>query len=128
MNEDQLTKIAVIGSIVTIILIYVFVSFVSPEVLDIGEIGIQHRGKVVNAIGKIKNMNHENGNIFFTLYDETGEINVVLWSNIVKALEMQGTNLSSLRENDTVSISGGVNVHRGYLQIVPARPSVSLVE
>jgi len=126
MNEKQLTMLSITGSIISLIVIYIFVSFFTSGPVKIGEISKEHVGKVVNVTGIIKDMNMKDGNIFFTLSDETDEIKVVLWSDFLKGLEMRGVNIDSLRDGVTVSVVGEVDVHKGYLEIVPTRPSISI--
>jgi exonuclease VII large subunit len=127
MDEKQLKTISVIGAILSLVAVYLFVSLISPEFINICDITLEHTGKIINVTGKAKNIFHNNGNVFFTLVEDQCEIRVVLWKDIVSGMELRGVNISLLEENMTVNLAGEVDVHQGYLQIVPTRPEVKMV-
>jgi len=56
--------------------------------------------------GEIKSLKfHENGHIFMRVKDETGEIKVVIFKNVVKGL---GEELACIEPNKSLSIVGRV--------------------
>ncbi len=128
MNEKQLTRISILGSVISLIAIYIFVSSVNPVSVNIGDITRDYAGKIVNVTGMVKNPNMKNGNAFFTLVDGTGEIRVVIWKSVMQELEMKGVDQTALKENMTISIEGAIDVYQGQLEIVPARPRMSILD
>ncbi len=127
MDDNQLKKVSVAGSIICLIALYVFVLFIVPENINICDITLEHIGKIINVTGTVKDFRMNEGNAFFTLTEDQCEIDVVLWENIVDGMELRGTNISSLEDNVTLNLAGEVDVHRGYLQIVPTRPNIKMI-
>ena len=128
MDEKQLKTVSVVGAIISLIALYVFVLYIAPENVNICDISLEHTGRIINVTGTAKDVLHRDGNVFFTLSDSRCEIRAVLWNSIISGMELRGMNISSLEENVTVNLAGEVDVHRGYLQIVPTRPSVKLID
>jgi len=127
MNEKQLIRISILGSVITLILIFIFVSSINPVNVKIGDIGVNDAGKTVNITGVIRNLNMKNGNVFFTLSDETGEIQIVLWSNVMKELEIKGVNQTSLKDGMSINMEGTIDIYKGQLQIVPAKSGITII-
>ena len=127
MNEKQLTRLSVIGIIISVFAIYIFVSGVKPAPVKIGEIGFDHVGNTVNVSGTVRDVRVNDGNVFFTLYDSTGEIRVVVWSDVYSALRDSGIDSEGIRDGMNVTLEGKVDVHGGYLEIVMASPRLSLI-
>jgi hypothetical protein len=46
---------------------------------------------------------------------------------VISGMELKGTDISSLGDNVNVSLSGEVDVHGGYLQIVPTSPTIKTI-
>jgi exonuclease VII large subunit len=127
MEERQLKIISILGSVVTLIAIYMFVSFIPVGDVKIGDITRDYSGKMVLVTGMVKNLNVKDGNAFFTLVDDTGEIRVVIWKDILLELETKGVDFEALEENVTVSVEGSVDVYKGQLEIVLTRPRISII-
>ena len=127
MNEKQLIRISILGSVITLILIFIFVSSINPVNVKIGDIGVNDAGKTVNITGVIRNLNMKNGYVFFTLSDETGEIQIVLWSNVMKELEIKGVNQTSLKDGMSINMEGTIDIYKGQLQIVPAKSGITII-
>ena len=128
MNEKQLRIVAIAGSLISLVFIYVFVSSISPGNVNIGAVTANHAGKDVNLTGTISRMTVKDGNAFLSLKDGTGEIRVVIWERIMQQLEKNGFDTSSLREGVKISIVGEVDVYRGQLEIVPSSPEITIIE
>lgn len=128
MDERQLKTVSVVGAIISLIALYVFVLYIAPENVNICDISLEHTGRIINVTGTAKDVLHKDGNVFFTLSDGQCEIRAVLWNNIISGMELRGMNISSLEENVTINLAGEVDVHRGYLQIVPTRPTIKLID
>jgi DNA/RNA endonuclease YhcR with UshA esterase domain len=127
MNQKQLTRLSIMGAIISLIAIYIFVSQLVPDCVKIGKLDRDYAGSSVNVTGKIKDMSMKDGNAFFTLADDTGEINVVLWKDFIEGMKMQGKDTSLLRENATISLVGEVEIYNGQLEIIPSRQRISIL-
>jgi len=127
MNEKQLTRLSVLGIVVSVFAIYIFVSGIQPLHVKIGEIGFDHVGNTVNVTGTVRDFSISDRNAFFTLYDSTGEIRVVIWSDAYSAMKDYGIVAEDIRDGSKVNLEGKVDVHRGYLEIVMSSPRISLL-
>jgi RecJ-like exonuclease len=127
MNEKELKTLSVAGSIISLIALYMFVLYAVPVHVDICDISLEHAGKIINVTGTVKDFRMNEGNAFFTLVEDGCEIRVVMWENIISGMELRGTEISMLQDNVSVSLSGEVDVHSGYLQIVPTRPTIKMI-
>jgi RecJ-like exonuclease len=127
MDEPTLTKLCVAGAATSLVAIYIFVSCLAPARVNIGEIDFSYRGQLVNVTGTIQDIELHEGSAFFTLADTTGEIDVVIWSDVLEALEAKGVPRESLAQNSTVSLVGEVDVYRGMLQVVPSTSQLPVI-
>jgi hypothetical protein len=127
MDERQLKIISVSGSLASVLALYIFVLFMVPDNVNICEIGPEYAGRIINVTGTVKDFRMNDGNAFFTLSENGCEIKVVLWKDIISGLELRGTDASLLKDNITVSLTGEVDVHMGYLQIVPTKPDLKTI-
>ena len=125
MDEGRIVKISIIGAVLSLIAIFIFVSRVVPEDVKIGDISRDYVGRVISITGTVRDLNMKDGNAFFKLLDETGEVNVVIWGDVLKSLDATDGNIRVLDENMTLSLVGEVDVHSGYIQIVVTKPKVS---
>ncbi|UCD03385.1 MAG: hypothetical protein JSV63_01995 [Candidatus Aenigmatarchaeota archaeon] len=128
MEERQLKAIAVTGSLLSLAAIYVFVLNISPETIEICDISLEHVGRIVNVTGTAEDVLQRNNHVFFTLSEGGCEIRVVLWESVVEGLEIRGTDVAAITNNTVVNLAGEVDIHGGYLQIVPTRPTLSIAE
>jgi len=72
--------------------------------------------KRVIITGEIKSLKfHENGHIFMRVGDETGEIKVVIFKNVVKGL---GEEIACIEPNKSLSMVGRVEEYRGEPELI----------
>jgi len=105
--------IAIVG---TILLYYVAKTF-KPAFVPLNEIDSTYIGKTISTSGKIISVTYSKGNIFLTLYERNSTINVPIFSNVAKYLDI------SLKKGQTIIVSGMVDEYKGKLQIIPKKPS-----
>jgi aspartyl/asparaginyl-tRNA synthetase len=128
MDERQLKIISAVGSLASLAAICLFVALIAPEELSVCDISGERLGTLVKVTGTVKDPLHAEGNVFFTLRENGCEVRVVLWKSIINALENSGIDVSRIKENATISVSGGVESHQGRLQVVPLRPALSIID
>jgi exonuclease VII large subunit len=111
--------ICIIGSFLGITSLY-FISFLlTAEDIEIDEIGRDYIGRRVALSGNISDFRvHRNGHLFFTILDNTGSLDVVIWEDRVEQLELSGINLNNLESSSEVRIIGNVEIYRGDMLIV----------
>ena len=124
MEERQLKIISITGSVLSLIAIYIFVLNIPAQNIEICDISLEHVGNIVNVTGTAEDVLHSNNHVFFTLTDGDCEIRVVLWESVVEGLEMRNIPVSEITNNTRINLAGEVDVHGGYLQIVPTRPTL----
>jgi len=123
MNEKEMRIISVSGSILSLFAIYLLVTFLVPEGVGVCDLDYSMRGQILNVTGYVKDYHEKDGNVFFTLYDETCEIRVVLWEDVVKSLHLKNSENLSMKDGTKISIMGEVMVYSGSLELVPSSPS-----
>ena len=87
MNEKYLTKISLVGIVITLFLLFAVTSTISSESISIGKIDKSHVGKMVNITGEIINIHEKDGNYFLSIGDGTGSIRVVIWKDTADLIE-----------------------------------------
>jgi len=120
MDDQQLAKISLIGAVIGIISLYVLSMTIVSAPVNIGEVTGSLIGGAVTVSGEVSDLyKHEDGHVFFSLADGTGEIKVVLWDETVKQLELNGVIVSQLKNGDRIKITGEVTTYKGELEIIP---------
>jgi DNA/RNA endonuclease YhcR with UshA esterase domain len=87
----------------------------APSYVPLNEIDSTYIGKTISTTGKIVSINYNKGNIFLTLYDKNSSINVPIFSNVAKYLDI------NLKKGQKISVSGIVDEYKGKLQIIPRK-------
>jgi|WetSurMetagenome_2_1015567.scaffolds.fasta_scaffold736609_1 hypothetical protein len=127
MDEPLLRKVCIIGSIVSLVFVFVLCSLLQPIETDICGLSPAHIGKTVSVEGEtLEASNFTDGNVFFTLSRNGCEVKVVVWKDAILAMSLSGKGIGALKPNATVKVSGDVEVYRGNLQIAVSRPSVEM--
>ena len=128
MNENTLMKVCFIGSILSILFLYILSFNIHYSAYVISDINENMLGRTVNVSGVITDVySHKNGHIFLTIRDDTGTIKIVLWDRIVDALSSKGINASSFKKGARIQVVGDVNIYKGELEIIPSKPDVKLL-
>lgn len=120
MKESNLIRICLIGSVAGIISLYLISTFLLvPVDMNAGEISGSDVGKRVRISGTIQDFRvHDNGHYFFTLADDTGSIDAVIWEEKIEQLRLSNTDLSRFRNGANIQITGDVELYRGNPQVV----------
>lgn len=122
-------RISLIGSILGLIALYFIVLNISSVHVKIGEVTGKLIGSVVEVEGEVKDFyEHKNGHFFFNLKDDTGEIRVAIWENVVEELRLSGVNISEIRNGARMEITGTVELYRGELELIPLRSQVKIID
>ncbi len=128
MNEKQLMRLSVLGSVFGIVALYFVAMNLCMPLVDIGEITGEIIGNTVVVKGTVSDVYfHKDGHIFFNLKDETGEVKIVLWDDTVKQLELNHVKVRELKNGDRLEVTGVVELYKGTLEIVPLRAQVRFI-
>jgi len=113
MNERFLMRISFIGSIIGIVAIYMIVSHMDFYGVKIGSITGDMTGTTVNVTGTVKDLyRHKDGHIFVTLFDESGDVKVVLWSDTARRLNF------TVKNGMSVNVIGNVKLYKGEPEVI----------
>jgi len=128
MNEKTLTKISVVGSVLSIILLYFITLNINPEGMAIGNLDRSLIGRSVSITGKITSLYVNNGNIFMNVADESGEIKAVLWKDTLEMVRANGIDSDAFEIGKKINMTGEIQEYKGELEIVPVKGVVKLVD
>ena len=104
-------------SFVGILLLFYLAKTSKPNFIPISDIDSTYIGKTISTSGRIVSINYNKGNIFLRIYDKNYSINVPIFSNVAKHLDV------SLKKGQRIVVSGIVDEYKGKLQIVPRKAS-----
>jgi RecJ-like exonuclease len=124
MNDRLLTKISIVGSIISVLTIYLLTFQLTSPSVKIGEIDKSFVGKAVNITGEVTSIAENEGNIFMQVKDETGEIKAVLWEDTIHSID--SSDIGKMNVGDRINMIGDIQIYRGELEIIPIRGSVNL--
>jgi DNA/RNA endonuclease YhcR with UshA esterase domain len=128
MDDRKIVKLCLIGSVLSIIILYFAALNLDYRSVKVGDITGNLAGNVVNVTGEVSSLYlHKNGHIFFNLKDGEEKVRVVIWESDVEQLEYLGVNITSLENGDRVRIIGTVEMYRGEPEVIPMRAQVSFV-
>lgn len=128
MNESELLRVCIIGSVLGIIALYILTSQPVYNNVKIGEVDNSCIGNIVNITGNVVNLyEHRDGHLFFDLDDGTGSIKVVLWDDVLRRLELDGVNISHIENGVKLQVLGTVEIYKGEFEVLPIRSDVKFV-
>jgi len=114
---NKILVASLIISLVGISLLFYISKNSKPNFVPIKEIDSTYIGKTITTTGRIVSITYSKGNIFLTIYDKNSSINVPIFSNVAKYLDI------NLKKGQKISVSGIVDEYKGKLQIVPRKAS-----
>ena len=115
MEQREITFICITGSVLSLIAAYLYVISVLPGSVLISDITSEMTGRKIEVTGNVSEITEKDGNTFFTLSDDSGEIKAVLWNSVNLGKESL---LENVKKGGTFSVSGEVQVYRGQLEII----------
>ncbi len=145
MNEDQLFRTSLIGSILGILVLYFIAMNIPATDVNVGDVGGiggnwitgSFAASVVKMKGEVKDFHeHRNGHYFFNLEHDTGketgegmeEIRVVIWQQDVEELRLSGVKVDEIRDGAVVEITGAIEMYKGKPELIPLRSQVRIIE
>lgn len=128
MDDKKIIRLCLIGSVLSVALLYFLVQQVGSQAVKVGEITGSLAGRTVNVTGEISSLYlHKNGHIFFNLKDGEDRVRVVIWESMVEELRYSGVNVSQIKNGNNVQIVGTVEMYHGEPEIIPVRAQVTLL-
>jgi len=119
MRDETLLKLSLVTGIVGIIVLFSITKMTEVQAIEIAN-AKEYLGKTVLMSGNITSMSiSEKGTIFLKISDKTGEINAVIFKNLVSKLSGY-----DLKKGMQVQIQGKINKYEGELEIIPDKISI----
>jgi DNA/RNA endonuclease YhcR with UshA esterase domain len=119
-------KIMIVSSAIAIFgicLLFCLAKTSKPNFVPLNEIDSTYIGKTISTSGRIVYVNYNKGNIFLTIYDKNSSINIPIFSNVAKYLNV------NFKKGQKIVVSGMVDEYKGKLQIIPRKVSdIKVVE
>jgi DNA/RNA endonuclease YhcR with UshA esterase domain len=126
MNEKTITRISIIGVLISLSFLYLVTTQIFSSHVNIGEIDKSFAGKTVNITGRVNEVSEGKGSMFVVMEDGTGQIKVVLWEDTLEYLEMNGI-LNDIKEGAEMNVIGNIQIYKGELEIIPVRGNVEII-
>lgn len=116
MKERFLLYLCAGCSLVGILSLYILSLQVSPESIEIGEVGYDDINKYVQVRGVVESKYvTDAGHIFLKLRDQSGLIDVVIFANEALMLKRRGVRIN---EGDEITVIGQIDEYKGNLEII----------
>lgn len=118
MKDRIIFKIAFATSIIGIMGMIIFAGAITPKHLNINEINQGMMNEEVTIEGVVDNIKEsQSQTYFFDITDNTGKINVVIFKNNVKDIEINNLTIFHLNKK-RIKISGIVTQYNGKIELI----------
>ena len=112
ISDSQLMKLSFAITVIGIVSLFLIVQLIEPLFVRIGDINEAMSGQLIMTEGKISSFNTNDGHIFLTLSDKSGEIKVVMFKNQVTDSNYE------LKNSDEIRVEGSVSIYENELEII----------
>ena len=129
LNDRIIFKVALITSLVGIIGMLVFASYIEPKEIQIKDITRNNIGETVAVTGVIESIKESSSgsSCFMELNDGTGKINLIIFESTLVELKDAGNDLDSFR-NHKVKVIGSITEYKSSMELILANAnSIKLV-
>ena len=129
LNDRIIFKIALITSLVGIIGMLIFASYIEPKEVQIKDITRNNIGETVAVTGVVESIKESSSgsSCFMELNDGTGKINLIIFESTLVELQDAGNDLESF-ENQKVKVIGSITEYKSSMELILANAnSIKLV-
>ena len=119
LNDRIIFKVALITSLVGIIGMLVFASYIEPKEIQIKDITRNNIGETVAITGVIESIKESSSgsSCFMELNDGTGKINLIIFESTLVELKDAGNDLDSLK-NHKVKVIGSITEYKSSMELI----------
>ena len=115
MNNRLLIYLSLASSVIGLVIVYIAANNVQLPAVLIGKIVYDDIGKNVKVCGEVDSLSvSKSKHTFFDIVDSSGRINVVVFNSSAEKLQPY-----SLKDDDTICVSGQVGEYNDRLEILP---------
>ena len=119
LNDRIIFKVALITSLIGIIGMLVFASYIEPKEIQIKDITRNNIGETVAVTGVVESIKESSsgGSCFIELNDGTGKINLIIFESTLVELQDAGNDLDSF-ENQKVKVIGSITEYKSSMELI----------
>ena len=119
LNDKIIFKVALITSLVGIMGMLVFASYIEPKEIQVKDITRNNIGETVAVTGVIESIKESSSgsSCFMELNDGTGKINLIIFESTLVELKDAGNDLDSLR-NHKVKVIGSITEYKSSMELI----------
>ena len=119
LNDKIIFKVALITSLIGIIGMLVFASYIEPKEIQIKDITRNNIGETVAVTGVIESIKESSSgsSCFMELNDGTGKINLIIFESTLVELKDAGNDLGSFR-NHKVKVIGSITEYKSSMELI----------
>ena len=119
LNDKIIFKVALITSLIGIIGMLVFASYIEPKEIQIKDITRNNIGETVAVTGVIESIkgSSSGSSCFVELNDGTGKINMIIFESTLVELKDAGNDLGSLRNHKVKGI-GSITEYKSSMELI----------
>ena len=119
LNDRIIFKVALITSLVGIIGMLIFASYIEPKEIQIKDITRNNIGETVAVTGVIESIKESSSgsSCFMELNDGTGKINLIIFESTLVELQDAGNDLESF-ENQKVKVIGSITEYKSSMELI----------
>lgn len=116
---NYIAVVSFVTSIIGLGMIYVTASNFEPSVMELKDVGHDMVGNTITTEGQIRSKTlHKNGHMFLTLTDGRKELDVPVFSSVMKDVDHR-----PFRKGEYLTVTGVVDEYRKNLQVIPRKPN-----
>ena len=119
LNDKIIFKVALITSLIGIIGMLVFASYIEPKEIQINDITRNNIGETVAVTGVVESIKESSSgsSCFIELNDGTGKINLIIFESTLVELQDAGNDLESF-ENQKVKVIGSITEYKSSMELI----------
>ena len=119
LNDKMIFKVALITSLIGIIGMLVFASYIEPKEIQIKDITRNNIGETVAVTGLVESIktSSSGSSCFIELNDGTGKINLIIFESTLAELQDAGNELDSFRGHK-VKVIGSITEYKSSMELI----------
>ena len=119
LNDKLIFKAALITSLVGIMGMLVFASYIEPKEMEIKDITRNNIGETVAVTGVVESIKESSSgsSCFIEINDGTGKINLIIFESTLVELQDAGNDLDSFK-NHKVKVIGSITEYKSSMELI----------
>lgn len=121
IDDKKIFKIALLSSLIGILGMLIFSSYIEPKEIKINEISRDNIGEKIAITGIVESIKESSNSksSFITLNDGTSKINIILFESTLTELKESGIELNSFK-NQRVKVIGSITEYKSTIELILA--------